>query len=134
MKLAQRKMMDFSKALYVLITVSIVLSLISVPVAVAAVIIWESVFLTVSIFGMLAYILSIVMMFFIRAIFNELRLGASPFSYAVIDLTKKTSHLMIAVAIFSLSIGVLITAAVVWAMALIFEYGRILQEESDATL
>jgi hypothetical protein len=75
-----------------------------------------------------------VWIFRIRQVFKILRDTGSPFSHDVVVLLKRISELMVILGIASFNFTVLLTAAIVQVLALIFDYGLDLQTESDNTL
>jgi hypothetical protein len=77
-------------------------------------------------------------MVFIRSIFKDLKNGGSPFSIKIVWATYGISAFMLSNAFhsgrFNWEFFIIIPSALVALIAFIFDYGRILQEESDTTL
>lgn len=83
--------------------------------------------------GLLLTIFTIVGLGFASAVFKLLKENASPFRD---DVTGSLKKLAIALLFMGAVSGFvpLVAAGVVWVLCLIFDYGRILQNESDTTL
>ena len=85
-----------------------------------------------------AIILFLCFMLFIRSIFKDLRDGGSPFSRQISLAAYLVAVGMLSNALhggrLSFDLLVIFPAAVVGLIGFIFDYGRLLQEESDTTL
>jgi hypothetical protein len=97
----------------------------------------ENVFLT-TIVNLFALGILLAAMLYIRSIFNDLRNGGSPFSRKISFAAYFVAGAMLSVSLhgdrLSFDIMLLFPAALLAMMGFIFDYGRILQEESDTTL
>jgi len=83
--------------------------------------------------GFLSTIFTLVGLRFVRKVFKLLRENGSPFREDVVKTLKRLAIVLLVVGFVSGLIA-FIAAGVVWALCLIFDYGRSLQNESDTTL
>ena len=88
---------------------------------------------TVGIGDFLGIIFTIIALRFAKSVFRLLREDGSPFREDIVQALKKLTIVLLVTGGVS---GVIpfVAAGVVWVLCLIFEYGRILQNESDTTL
>ena len=83
--------------------------------------------------GFLQTVFMIVGFRFVRKVFILLREDGSPFREEVVKALRKLAIVMLIVGLVSGLIPFLV-AGVVWVLSMVFEYGRMLQNESDTTL
>jgi len=81
----------------------------------------------------LGSVLTLVTLRFTRKIFTLLRADGSPFRDEVVTALKRLTIALLVTGGVSGAIP-FIAAGVAWVLCLIFDYGRALQDESDATL
>ncbi|MDR1599345.1 MAG: hypothetical protein LBS11_05685 [Oscillospiraceae bacterium] len=86
-----------------------------------------------SLSGLLLTIFTIGGLGFAKVVFKLLKGNGSPFRDDVIGSLKKLSIALLLMGAVS-GLVPFVAAGVVWVLCLIFEYGRILQNESDTTL
>jgi len=83
--------------------------------------------------GLLLTVFTIIGLGFAMVVFKVVKESGSPFRDDVIKSLKKLSIALILMGAVSGFVP-FVAAGVVWVLCLIFEYGRILQNESDTTL
>ena len=88
---------------------------------------------TANLSGLLLTIFTIVGLGFAKAVFRLLRGNGSPFRDDVISSLKKLSIALLLMGAVSGFVP-FVAAGVIWVLCMIFDYGRILQNESDTTL
>jgi len=88
---------------------------------------------TAGIGDFIGIIFTIVGLSFAKKVFGLLKENGSPFRDDVIKPMKKLAVVLLVVGIVSGYLP-LIAAGIIWVFCLIFDYGRMLQHESDTTL
>jgi len=88
---------------------------------------------TIGISDFLATVFSLIGIRFAKKVFVLLRENGSPFRKDVVKSLKKLAIVLLVVGFVSGVISFL-AAGIVWVLYLIFDYGRMLQDESDTTL
>ncbi|MGI6004859.1 MAG: hypothetical protein ACOX88_05540 [Christensenellales bacterium] len=83
--------------------------------------------------GLLLTIFTIIGLGFAKVVFKLLRENGSPFRDDVIRSLRKLSIALLFMGVVSGFVP-FIAAGVVWVLCMIFDYGRMLQNESDTTL
>jgi len=73
-------------------------------------------------------------MLYVRSIFKDLRDGGSPFNKRVGNALAGLSGMFVGMGLMQLNLIMFFAAALVGLFYLIFDYGRILQEDADHTL
>jgi fatty acid desaturase len=90
-------------------------------------------FLEIGFVDFIVTILTIIGLGFTMSVFKKLRETGSPFREDVVKSLKKASIVLLCVGLVA-GATVIVAAGIVWVLCLIFDYGRLLQNESDTTL
>ena len=88
----------------------------------------------IGIMALLAFGVSVAVLWYLRRVFVELRDGLSPFCEAMVGRVKWLAMLVTFYMAVTFDLGGLLLALVIWLLYFIFKHGCMLQDESDTTL
>jgi hypothetical protein len=83
--------------------------------------------------GFLGCVFTIIGLWFTKRVFKLLRENGSPFREDIVKALKRLAIVLLFVG-FAAGMVAFLASGIVWALCLIFDYGRALQNENDTTL